>query len=51
MITAQRHFLMRKVIIWIACANGTDRCLDLGGNVYFLAKVFSTDGLDRKSVV
>lgn len=22
-----------------------NRCLDLGGNIYFLAKVFSTDGL------
>lgn len=26
-------------------ARDYNRCLDLGGNIYFLAKVFSTDGL------
>lgn len=28
-----------------------NRCLDLGGNVYFLAKVFSTDGLSFAEAV
>ena len=26
-------------------ARDYNRCLDLGGNVYFLAKLFSTDGI------
>jgi protocatechuate 4,5-dioxygenase alpha chain len=26
-------------------ARDYNRCLDLGGNIYFLAKLFSTDGL------
>jgi protocatechuate 4,5-dioxygenase, alpha chain len=26
-------------------ARDYNRCIDLGGNIYFLAKVFSTDGL------
>lgn len=26
-------------------ARDYNRCLDLGGNIYFLAKIFSTDGL------
>jgi protocatechuate 4,5-dioxygenase, alpha chain len=28
-----------------------NRCLDLGGNIYFLAKVFSTDGLSFAEAV
>ena len=28
-----------------------NRCLDLGGNVYFLAKVFSTDGMSFAEAV
>ncbi len=32
-------------------ARDYNRCLDLGGNVYFLAKVFSTDGLSFAEAV
>ena len=32
-------------------ARDYNRCLDLGGNVYFLAKVFSTDGLSFADAV
>jgi len=32
-------------------ARDYNRCLDLGGNVYFLAKVFSTDGLSYAEAV
>lgn len=28
-----------------------NRCLDLGGNIYFLAKIFSTDGLSYMQAV
>jgi protocatechuate 4,5-dioxygenase alpha chain len=28
-----------------------NRCLDLGGNVYFLAKIFATDGLSFAEAV
>ncbi|MGH6781296.1 MAG: protocatechuate 4,5-dioxygenase subunit alpha, partial [Sphingomonadaceae bacterium] len=28
-----------------------NRCLDLGGNVYFLSKLFSTDGLSFAQAV
>ena len=32
-------------------ARDYNRCLDLGGNVYFLAKVFSTDGMSFAEAV
>jgi protocatechuate 4,5-dioxygenase, alpha chain len=32
-------------------ARDYNRCLDLGGNIYFLAKVFSTDGLSFAEAV
>lgn len=32
-------------------ARDYNRCLDLGGNVYFLAKVFATDGLSFAEAV
>lgn len=32
-------------------ARDYNKCLDLGGNVYFLAKVFSTDGLSFAEAV
>ncbi|MBV8237756.1 MAG: protocatechuate 4,5-dioxygenase subunit alpha [Sphingomonas sp.] len=32
-------------------ARDYNRCLDLGGNVYFLAKLFSTDGLSFAEAV
>jgi protocatechuate 4,5-dioxygenase, alpha chain len=32
-------------------ARDYNRCLDLGGNVYFLSKVFSTDGLSFAEAV
>jgi protocatechuate 4,5-dioxygenase, alpha chain len=32
-------------------ARDYNRCLDLGGNVYYLAKVFSTDGLSFAEAV
>jgi protocatechuate 4,5-dioxygenase alpha chain len=32
-------------------ARDYNRCLELGGNVYFLAKVFSTDGLSFAEAV
>ena len=32
-------------------ARDYNRCLDLGGNVYFLAKLFSTDGLSFAQAV
>lgn len=32
-------------------ARDYNRCLDLGGNVYFMAKVFSTDGLSFAEAV
>lgn len=32
-------------------ARDYNRCLDLGGNIYFLAKVFSTDGLNFAEAV
>ena len=32
-------------------ARNYNRCLDLGGNIYFLAKVFSTDGLSFAEAV
>ena len=32
-------------------ARDYNRCLDLGGNVYFLAKVFSTDGISFAEAV
>jgi len=32
-------------------ARDYNRCLDLGGNVYFLSKVFSTDGLSYAEAV
>jgi protocatechuate 4,5-dioxygenase, alpha chain len=32
-------------------ARDYNRCLDLGGNVYFLSKIFSTDGLSFAEAV